>query len=340
MNDNMDTNIENNSNNNEQKSGAARQWRVGTFSMGFTLIALGLFLILARVYELPTMGYMMKWWPLLIVVLGLEIVVYNSLANVKRSPVRFTYDFFSIFLVAVVLIFSAGFYFIESSGVFTMAQRFLLSSPHVVAEEKISCPISDRLQALSLEVESGALNLSAYDGDEIKVSIIYKGHFPSREEAETFAAEQYVKQELLGDTLYLKIFSPAVTHHFFNHPEPEQEVTVLIPDRINVDVLRARGDLQLYLQEVNNNWNINYEGRNSIINLEKVTNTTLDAEISERGSIEGNVNWDHFETKHEDDSDPAKPQINAVKRWGNEEHTITLRQRSGTAVINIKNQEE
>ena len=322
-----------------RRSATVRQWRVGTFSMGIALIALGLFLIFARVYELPVMWYVVKWWPLLLVLLGLEMVVYNLLANAQKSALRFTYDIFSIFLVAVFLCFSAAFYFVETAGVIAMAQKFLLSAPQVVEAEKIAYPVSDHLQALSLEVESGTLNLRAYDGDNIKVSVIYKGHFLSREEAEAFAADQYIKQELLGDTLSLRLFKPAVAHHFFNHPAPEQEVTVFIPEGIDVEVLRAWGHLQLHLREVKNNWDISFEGGNSTITIEQASNFSLQAEILQHGSIEGNITWDQLETKHKDDSDRVRPHLHAVKKWGEAERSITLRQQFGTAEIIVKNQD-
>ena len=320
------------------QNGEMRQWRVGTFSMGITLIALGLLLILTRVYELPLMWHLMKWWPVLIIVLGLEMVVYNSLANIKRGAVRFTYDFFSIFLVVGFLIFSAGFYFIESSGVLGVAQRFLLANAHIVEQGTEIYPVNDGVQRLVLETESERVTLIAYDGEEVRMSAVYKGSFTSREEAETFAAEQLVQKEHLGDTLYLKTYSPYFLRHpVFNHPMPEQEITVFVPQHIDVDILKARGVLDIHIPNVQSNWDINIQGRSVNMYLDTVANVYLQAELTQHGNVEGNVKWDHFEVKDREDTDPEKSQVRAVKTWGEGEHSITLRQGSGTAVINIKN---
>jgi hypothetical protein len=42
--------------------------------------------------------------------------------------------------------------------------------------------------------------------------------------------------------------------HFFDYPPPEQEVTVLVPEEIDVEVLKAWGNLQLHLPAVKSNW--------------------------------------------------------------------------------------
>ncbi len=316
-----------------------RQWRVGTFSMGFTLIALGLFLILGRLYEIDILTYMIKFWPLLIIVLGLEIISYNFLTHVKKGGGHFTYDFISITLVILFLLFSIGVCFLESSGLFAVTQRYLLSSAHIVEEEKVSCPVNDGIQSLIMEAESKALTLRSYDGDKIKVSAVYKGYFASREEAEVFAMEQPVRQERLGDTLFLKIFSPAFTRYIFSHPMPEQEITVYVPEKINVELQSSGESLDLYLPAVKSNWGINFQGRSSNIYLDTAENANLDVEISRRGSLQDNVSWDQFESSEQEDLDFGTPQIKAFKKWGNGKYTIFLRQTSGTALINVNNPE-
>lgn len=79
-------------------------------------------------------------------------------------------------------------------------------------------------------------------------------------------------------------------------------------------------------------------GRGHVLLFQDATdNVHLQAEIFQHGNIGGNVDWDHFEVKDREDHDSKKPQEKAVKTWGAGEHQITLRQSSGTAVINIKN---
>jgi hypothetical protein len=329
-----------------------RYWRVGTFSMGLTLIALGLFLILGRFFEVDILYYIVNFWPLMIIVLGLEIILFNSLAFSKKSRFRFTYDFLSIFLVIVFLAAGAGFYFLESSGLFAAAQRFFLSSARVVEEEKLSCSINDGLQSLSLEVESGDVILKAYEGDEIKISAIYKGYFLSKEEAEAYAKEQMVKGEHLGNTLYVKIFRPANSHHLlFHHEVTDQEITVLIPETINVEVLKTRGNLQLHLPAVKSNWSINHEGNNSQVYLDSAEDTRLAVEILRQGDLQGNVTWDLLETREEKMTgherteqelavpQDVKPWLKAVKSWGEGTHSISLRQARGNTTIKVNSEQ-
>lgn len=220
----------------------------------------------------------------------------------------------------------------------------------MVEEEKLSCSINDGLQSLSLEVESGEVILKAYEGSEIKISAIYKGYFPSEEEAEAFAKEQMVKEEHLGNTLYVKIFRPANSHNFlFIQEITDQEITVLIPETINVEVLKTRGNLQLHLPAVKSNWSINHEGNNSQMYLDTTEDTQLEVKILGQGDLQGNIAWDLFEIKggqmttgHERaEQELAVPQnvnpwLKAVKSWGEGTHSISLRQARGNATINVK----
>ena len=77
-----------------------RTWRVGTFSMGASLLFLGLFLFFSKFLGLDLVQVMTAWWPLLLVVLGIEILLYLFLSRQEKPVLK--YDFLSIFFVGVL----------------------------------------------------------------------------------------------------------------------------------------------------------------------------------------------------------------------------------------------
>jgi antitoxin component of MazEF toxin-antitoxin module len=62
---------------------------------------------------------------------------------------------------------------------------------------------------------------------------------------QAFAAEQYVRVERLGNSLFIDIPRAAAGRY---HPGAiHQEISVSIPDSLNVEVARCLGDLQIHL---------------------------------------------------------------------------------------------
>ena len=85
-----------------------REWRVGTFTMGFALIALGIFLLLDLFGAFNGGYWAMRLWPVVIIFLGVEVLLYAVVANKKPETLKIKYDFVSIFLVLLIGMASLG----------------------------------------------------------------------------------------------------------------------------------------------------------------------------------------------------------------------------------------
>ena len=85
--------------------------RVGTFTLGISLIVLGIALMISFFTDAFTVYEVIKFWPIFIIVFGIEVLVHAILNNEEKLR----YDGLSIFL-GIVLILStfamAGFDFI------------------------------------------------------------------------------------------------------------------------------------------------------------------------------------------------------------------------------------
>lgn len=88
-----------------------RQWRVGTLSMGLLLIAAGIIMILGKIISFNHIENIVKWWPVILILLGSEILanVYFS----KDPQPKVKYDLLSIFFVIIILCASTVLYAVE-----------------------------------------------------------------------------------------------------------------------------------------------------------------------------------------------------------------------------------
>lgn len=89
--------------------------RVGTVSMGIVLIMFGLLLLLSRISAISAVELFIYFWPLIIIILGIEILYYVYKNKDEQKIIR--YDILSIFIVAIILIFNMAIYGLIETGV-------------------------------------------------------------------------------------------------------------------------------------------------------------------------------------------------------------------------------
>lgn len=88
----------------QEVSGVWRNRRVGSVTFGLTLILFGILFLIHIV--LPTLQYelIFRLWPVVLILLGCEILVENRKSNAKNC--RFIYDFPAIVMLAMTLLFA------------------------------------------------------------------------------------------------------------------------------------------------------------------------------------------------------------------------------------------
>lgn len=89
--------------------------RVGTISMGLVLIFFGVIMLIGQVSSISAVELFMKFWPIILILLGLEILFYVYKNNTENTKIK--YDVFSIFIVTSVLIVNITLYGLMETGI-------------------------------------------------------------------------------------------------------------------------------------------------------------------------------------------------------------------------------
>ena len=76
--------------------------RVGTISMAIVLIGFGILIFIAQINALSAVELSMKFWPMILIVLGGEILWYIYKSK-DSEDIKIKYDILSIFIVMVIL---------------------------------------------------------------------------------------------------------------------------------------------------------------------------------------------------------------------------------------------
>ncbi|HHT47522.1 MAG TPA: hypothetical protein GX004_09625 [Firmicutes bacterium] len=115
-----------------------RKWRVGTLSLGILMIVLGVVMLTAQFKQVTILDTLLTWWPLILVLIGVEILVQVYTAREEQSKIK--YDALSILIIFIMVFFSIGMYALTSTGVIERIAWMLESSivPADIPSQRIS----------------------------------------------------------------------------------------------------------------------------------------------------------------------------------------------------------
>lgn len=101
-----------------------RTRRVGGFTCGVVLVVFGVMMLLHSFIPTLTYELILSFWPVILIVLGVELLIANTVScfkdnkncqgdNQQSSFVEFKYDLAAIVLMFVIVLFSVGMGFAE-----------------------------------------------------------------------------------------------------------------------------------------------------------------------------------------------------------------------------------
>lgn len=88
----------------EEKAGGLRTRRVGSVTFGLTLILFGVLFLLHIVLPWLHYEFIFQFWPVVFVLLGIEILVENHRSSAENC--KFIYDFPAILMLVILLLFA------------------------------------------------------------------------------------------------------------------------------------------------------------------------------------------------------------------------------------------
>lgn len=245
-----------------------RTWRVGTFSMGASLIFLGLFLFLSRFLGFDLVHVMTAWWPVLLIVLGVEILLYLFFSRQEKPILK--YDFVSILFVGLLGMVGILFATLSTTGIMGKVEE-------VVAREEVSFElpdfsyqVDDSIKRVVLKTVGYQTTIEATDEKEVSMFGTYRTQTTKKKKLLT-SADEYVYANKKGDTLYVNVKTlPNELGPFYSHQEIAS--TILIPKGVELEVIGNGNEITLNPRDLENDWSIN--GASSL-NIKVAENSNL-----------------------------------------------------------------
>ncbi|MGO4369942.1 hypothetical protein [Paenibacillus sp. 2TAB19] len=179
--------------------GGIRTWRVGSLSMGVTLMLIGAALAASLWQNIQ--AYEMLLWvaPIVFILLGLELLLYLKFSGSDRAIVR--YDWVSVFFVGLIGTASLGLALLMSTGLFDELQRGLQTTQRSVFVEPHSLQVPDNVSKVIVQSIGGVV-LGESDTREAKLfgQIRYWSAEPISE-----PDKELMQTTVVGNTLYIMV---------------------------------------------------------------------------------------------------------------------------------------
>ncbi|MCR2805289.1 hypothetical protein [Paenibacillus soyae] len=179
-----------------------RAWRVGSLSMGITLMLIGTAFAVSLWQD--TEAYEMLMWvaPVVFILLGAELLIYLGVAGKQDTLVR--YDWLSVFFVGVIGIASLVLALFMSSGLFDEIRQDMkrIQRTAFVESDKIVVP-----EGVSNVIVQSAGEITIDQTSSRELHLMGQVRYWSAEAANG-AASGMLRTNTVGSDLYVFIGSP------------------------------------------------------------------------------------------------------------------------------------
>ncbi|MBP1992569.1 hypothetical protein [Paenibacillus eucommiae] len=213
-----------------------KRWRVGTFSMGISLVMVGATLLISTWKGLPAFDILLGWWPIVFIMLGVEILLFIFFSK-KEQPVLY-YDMFSIMFVGVLCCFCVVFSLVTSSGVMNEIRYSLGSVEKTLDLPDIKEPISQEVKRIVIQANGQVPKIDKMTGRELHLFGSYRTSTYENLEPVVVNQQDVATIRTVGGTMYIAI-KELSRRNGINDTYPFATMTLTLPEDIPFELRGA-----------------------------------------------------------------------------------------------------
>jgi hypothetical protein len=220
-----------------------RQWRVGTLSMGILLIGVGIALLLEKVNGIGTAALIFRWWPVVLILLGCEILGYAYFSN-QESP-KIKYDGLSIFIVIIIIMFSCSSYMATNFHITNGRNNFFdVFSGAYKYESNFSKKITiDPKEKTKLDIINSYGNIDLQKSNTNNIEVLADIKIMNNDEKYSKLISDRIVRITQGEVIKIESTASDYVNDKTKIKNIEVNFTIKIPKNINVNTENEYGDI-------------------------------------------------------------------------------------------------
>ncbi|WP_096152963.1 MULTISPECIES: hypothetical protein [Bacillus] len=294
-----------------------RNWRVGTVSMGISLIVLGVMLALSQFKSWTAVEPILIWWPAILVVLGIEIILY--LFSSKQENPKVKYDFLSIGFVGILGTVGIILTVFMSTGLLGEIRTLVASEERTFDLPDLQIAIGSSIDSVIIETGNQHLNIEGTNGKEIQGFGTYRTSYNDGDKELLTNSEDFWKEKKVGNTLYIYLKEPTRKIGVLS-TYTSVSPTIVIPENIKLEVRGNSNNINLHVNSLQNDWTVDRAGYVDI-SLNAASDIQLQT-VSRNEPSDSGIEWD--ELKGSNDGDEWSDWYSGVLKLGEGLHSLNI----------------
>lgn len=232
-----------------------RTWRVGTFSMGLSLVFLGVFLLFTQFFDWKILTVLKVWWPIILVILGIEILLY--LFSSKQEKPYLSFDLFSIIIVGIIGSAGIAMVFLQSSGVMDIVEQGLKREEVTSDLPEFNYAMKDDIKRIVIESDNQQNPITIEGTNDDVLSLFGTYRAVQSKKKDVLKPEDYLLVSQKGDTLFIRLKQLPYRVSEFYKDYASMNTTILVPTSKKLDIVDLQNDITVNPRDLKNNWTIN-----------------------------------------------------------------------------------
>ncbi|PAE09912.1 hypothetical protein CHI02_22760 [Niallia circulans] len=232
-----------------------RTWRVGTFSMGLSLVFLGVFLLFTQFFDWKIVTVLKVWWPIILVILGIEILLY--LFSSKQEKPYLSFDLFSIIIVGIIGSAGIAMVFLQSSGVMDIVEQGLKREEVTSDLPEFNYAMKDDIKRIVIESDNQQNPITIEGTNDDVLSLFGTYRAVQSKKKDVLKPEDYLLVSQKGDTLFIRLKQLPYRVSEFYKDYASMNTTILVPTSKKLDIVDLQNDITVNPRDLKNNWTIN-----------------------------------------------------------------------------------
>src|SRR5690625_2379609 len=205
-----------------------RTWRVGSSSMVVFLLLLGVLLLLSQFFQVKVTTFFLTWWPVILIVLGLELLVYLFLSKQEDPVIK--YDFLSVIFVGFIGMFAIGMTLLMTTGILDRVNNWVNLEEQTLELPEYNLVLGKNIKRIVMNTANHDVAIENIKSNDISIFGSYRA-FMLNEEALVKSTDEYVQMNEKEDTLYIELKQIPNTYIPFQDVA-SVSTTILMPKNI------------------------------------------------------------------------------------------------------------
>ncbi|CAH2214213.1 LiaF transmembrane domain-containing protein [Tepidibacter aestuarii] len=293
-----------------------RRWRVGNLSSGVMFIILGLVLLTSLLKGVEITEYIFKFWPVVLIILGFEIIAHVYFSKEEQSKVK--YDILSMFMIILIGIFSIGAYTISSLDIMPKLSSCINRQEYSTLINDKEINIDNNIKKVIVDYPRHYTYATLNIKEGVKSKIIVSGKATvlasSKEKSENIINSSKIKSREVGDDLYIE-FEDLAKAENLNPGVTRVEYTIFLPGNKNIEIEANNQNIDINGDAVKNKWVIK-RPLDVDINVDLDDNLDIFATVENSNGLKGNVEWNKNNDFQDEESDSRYTRGNVKLKEG------------------------